>query len=383
MSPHFPRMLLLAALLGPALTVPTLTAAAVPPAPRPANATASTSAAPDATPEAAQAHDRQLHRAADLYAINDLTHHVVRFDRTGTGYVPGLVGTGWTDPAVVEVSRRGIVWVLDRGPQRLVRVAPGGAQRAVRTLSTSAGLALDRMGNAYFVDDGEVVMISSSGRTATVLGQAPPDTLSLGVDGAGRVIVAAIGEPRPDGDLELWTYPSGGGAPTVRRLRASGPEYLVAPIEVSVDGSVLFRISSPGGSGYTSVGRVAPGGRDVVDVSTRLADYAATFDDRGLLLLTQTRAWCPAASRPECDHDPAVDEVLVYPAAGGPRYGTVPVQGLEDPRGGIAASERGTVFAAEYDGSGRSPLKVVPAGGGTARILIRGSFRSLEVPPGR
>jgi hypothetical protein len=77
-----------------------------------------------------------------------------------------------------------------------------------------------------------------------------------------------------------------------------------------------------------------------------------------------------------CTKDWAVDEILVFPDAGGtPR--SVPTSDLSLPPGGIAVGVDQTTYAAADDG-----LVRIPAAGGAAQPLVSGAFSLLTVKPG-
>lgn len=319
----------------------------------------------------------------ELYALNHLTGHVVRFDLRRGAWQTSLIGSDWADPSALAVSRKGVAWVLDSGKKALVRVAAGGNQRTVATLSHPEGsfLVVDRAGNAYYTDGDRVLKVSRSGEVVTVLGSVTPaegTPKGLGVDAQGRATVVYVGPTVTlDGVLAnvvLATFPAvpaPGDAPKMRTVAAFAydRDCCITDVREASTGAVTLKEFAGLGSGYTGLDWFAAG----ATAASGLHGQAA-FDVRGLLYVADQRVSCldPAVGDGSCVPDRAVDTVMVYPAAGGSVHGTIPTSNLHQPTD-LAATVRGRVFA--VDGS---ELKTIPPGGGPAYTILHGQFSDLQ-----
>ena len=318
-----------------------------------------------------------------LYALNHLTGHVVRFDLRRGAWRTSLIGSDWGDPSALAVSREGVAWVIDSGKKTLVRVAADGRQRTIATLShpEKSFLVVDRAGDAYYTDGNRVMKVSRSGRLIAVLGSVSPaegTPKGLGVDDQGRATVVYVGPTVTlDGllaNVVLATFPAvptPGEAPSIRTVAAFAydRDCCITDVQEASTGAVTLKEFAGLGSGYTGLDWFAPG----ATAGSGLHGQAA-FDVRGLLYVADQRVSCldPAAGDGSCIPDRAVDKVVVYPAAGGSVYGTIPTSNLDQPDD-LAATARGRLFA--VDGSA---LKTIPPGGGPAYTILQGQFSDLR-----
>lgn len=394
------------ALAGVALSVLVLAGAGAPPSSAaPVHAAHAVAVAALPT-ERSLLHEGRLPGVGDLYAINNLTRHVVRFDLVHGRWQTSLVGHGWTGPSQLAVTRRGVAWVVDQ--DRLVRVGQDGRQRTVLDLSsprpifptrTKAFLSVNRRGNAYVNHGTAVIEVSASGGTVTELGR-PTDVneapFGLGTDAAGDAtfVYPVVGAPGDyfDEPVQLTTFPRGGGAPVRRLTKEQAPvknftQQTVKGVAVAPSGAVVLHNSAVDGYNKPTTHLFAPGATTSTDVTTRVGATATAFDSRSLLYVMEWRSWCGDGPGSQgCVADPTVDRALVWNASGS--YGTIPVTGLSYPYGGLAADAHGRMFASENNplynpgSTDVSPLSTVAPGGGPARRILAGQFVTLTVPYG-
>ncbi len=309
-----------------------------------------------------------------LYGVDRSGSTVKKFTGTSTGaFSSTTVARGLSSVRSLAVDPAGNVTILNNGS--LVRLSAGGSQRAIAAnLTGLVAMVVDSHGTVFVAQSRRVIRIYQPSGVQTVIGSSPEDIEALGVDGSGRVTVAARDETL---HLELRTFSRTAGAPPVVRsiglIEDQG--YNIFPFLETANGTIFVQSQAVGGSGAEFVSRINAGSSISTDQNTRLADYAWTVDPRTRLHLMQTRKWCYDPDF-TCVENRTVDHILIFPDTGGvPRL--VPVAGLALPPGGIAVSTDQTTYAAAG-----SALVRIPAAGGAAQTLVPGSYSLLTVKPG-
>jgi hypothetical protein len=329
--------------VGPAVTVPAVSAAVVP---------------------------------TTLYAIDESHQTVVKFVGGATGaFTSTVIGRNLTYVTGLASDAAGNVYLIDNGS--LVRISADGVQRSIAAnLTDLRGLAVDAHGTLFVADRHRVIRIYQPSGKQSVMGSITPETIgNIGVDGSGRPTIGY-----GNGDLVLATFPTkAGSTPTTRTITNIFDDGgRTGPMVESSNGVIFIEVWAPGGSGAHHVQRINTRSSTATMVNTRLSDYAWTVDPKVRLHLMQIRKWCftPAEGEGTCTKDFSVDQILIFPDAGGtPR--SVPISNLTLPRGGIAVGADQTTYAAASSGLFR-----IPATGGAAESVVSGSYSGLKVKPG-
>ena len=302
---------------------------------------------------------------------------VVKFVGGATGtFTSTVIGRNLGSVSALASDAGGNVYLLNDG--HLVRISADGVQRSVaKNLTGLRELVVDARGTVFVTDAHRVIRIYQPSGKQTVMGSISQAIQNLGVDGSGRPTVSYA---NADDELTLATFPTTAGRrPTTRAITTIFDDGFRTYGLVEAPNGVIFMVAtSPGGSGAQWIERINIGSSTSKVVSTRLSDYAWTVDPRARLHLMQIRKWCftPAEGDGSCTKDWAVDEILVFPDAGGtPR--SVPTSSLSLPPGGIAVGADQTSYAAADAG-----LVRIPAAGGAAQPLLSGAYSLLTVKPG-
>jgi len=168
------------------------------------------------------------------------------------------VGSGFSIPTVA-VDWAGNVYMADTNSQRVVKVAPGGAQTTIASgLSLSGGMAVDGAGNVYAVDltNNRLVKVAPDGtQTIIVSGFAFPPT-GVAVDWAGNLYLS---EPRNDSVVKV----APDGTQTTIGSGFTGPEAVASDSAGNVYVADLATRNNPN----NRVVKVAPGGTQATIVS--------------------------------------------------------------------------------------------------------------------
>ena len=316
-----------------------------------------------------------------LYGLDPATATVQKFTGTSTGpWTRVTIGRGLSDVRALSVDPAGNVYLINN--HKLVRISAAGVQRNIAVnLTGLSTMTVDSRGTVFVADLRRVIRIWQPSGKQTVLGSIPADYIEgVGVDSAGRATVAHPGSA-PAGSmvpLELTTFLANGGPSRTRAIiNVADSIGNTGGLVETADGTVYADNYSTGGSGAHDVVRVNPGSTLAVYQETRLSDYAWTVDAKAQLHLMQNRKWCVAPSRGDgCVDDPAVDEILVFPAVGGTPH-RIPTTNVNLPAGGIAVAADQTTYAASA-----SALLRVPTGGGAAQPVVTGAYSLLTVRPG-
>ena len=199
---------------------------------------------------------------------------------SGGAYRQSIITSNVMQPDWIAVDARGNVYIADNGDGRVVKETPSGdhyVQSVVFPAAMSGenslnGLAVDAIGNVYFVSDGSVWKATPrDGRYQAVLALAGTYGRGLAVDGAGDLYVTVgstqvLHETRLEGKyiqstLATTHLPSAGGIAVdytgnlyvcdphgnrvLKEYAASSP---VQTLDPNTGGSFVSMLSAPAGN---------------------------------------------------------------------------------------------------------------------------------------
>ena len=125
-------------------------------------------------------------RAGNIYIADSGRDRVLKVAPSGA---QTTLGHDLAGPEGLAVDAGGTVYVADSGHHRVLAIAPGGAQRTVvGGLTSPVGVAVSAAGTVYVVDSDHVVRVTTGG-ARTVLGQDLNLPIGVAVDAAGVLYV--------------------------------------------------------------------------------------------------------------------------------------------------------------------------------------------------
>ena len=146
----------------------------------------------------------------NVFATAQGMTHVVEYPASGSA--PTTLGAGLTGAFGLAVDGLGTVFASDYINNRVVRIAPNGAQSVLSSnLKSPYGVTVDNVGNIYVADHGNnrVVKISAIGGIQTTInGGAWQNPLGVAVDGAGN-IYTTDGAPTPARQVRKFNLSTG------------------------------------------------------------------------------------------------------------------------------------------------------------------------------
>jgi streptogramin lyase len=129
----------------------------------------------------------------NIFVVDKGNNRVIKLATNGT---QTILGSGLISPTGAAEDGAGNVYVSDTGNDRVVKISPSGQQTTVLTgLNTPDGVAVDGAGNFFVADSGNnrVVKLSVDGVTQSTVGTGYSRPTGVAVDALGNVFVADFG----------------------------------------------------------------------------------------------------------------------------------------------------------------------------------------------